>query len=127
MNKHDSRDYLHYKNRRTDYICYANCTVEAESALNSQSANNDKKQHKRERDRARYASMSQEQKNARNLRQREARKKKKGAGEFHICCSTYILPCKLHGSTFHQLVAYINTSICYVSCAVQSYLLYYRI
>ena len=44
MNKHDSRDYLHYKNRRTDYICYANCTVEAESALNSQSANNDKKQ-----------------------------------------------------------------------------------
>jgi len=51
--------------------------VEAESALNSQSANNDKKQRKRERDRARYASMSQEQKNARNLRQREARKKKK--------------------------------------------------
>ncbi|KAG2634436.1 hypothetical protein PVAP13_2NG462703 [Panicum virgatum] len=51
--------------------------AEAESALNSQSANNDKKQRKRERERARYASMSQEQKNARNLRQREARKKKK--------------------------------------------------
>ena len=68
---------------------------------------------------ARYASMSQEQKNARNLRQREARKKKKGVGEFHICCSTYILPCNLHGSTFHQLVACINTPVYWVmSCPI---------
>jgi len=49
----------------------------AESAPYSQSVNNDNKQRKRERERARYAAMSQEQKNARNLRQREARQKKK--------------------------------------------------
>ena len=85
MNKHDSRDYLHYKNRRTDYICYANCTVEAESALNSQSANNDKNQRKQEMERARYAAMSQEEKNARIQRVCEARRKKKGSG-----CITYL-------------------------------------
>ena len=61
----------------TDYICYAIYNVGAESAPYSQSANNDKKQRKWERERARYAAMSQEQKNARNLRQREARQKKK--------------------------------------------------
>jgi len=49
----------------------------AESAPNSQSTNNDNKQRKRERERARYATMSQEEKNARNLRLREARQKKK--------------------------------------------------
>ena len=91
----------------------------AESAHNSPSVNSDNKHRKRERERARYAAKSQEEKNAGNLRLREARKKKKGVGEFHICCSTYILPCNLHGSTFHQLVAYINTPVYWVmSCPI---------
>ncbi|KAG2649961.1 uncharacterized protein LOC120655291 [Panicum virgatum] len=65
-----------------------NCTNEgAESAPYSQSANNDKKQRKRERKRARYAAMSQEQKNARNLRQREARQKKECQNPMETNCS----------------------------------------
>ena len=51
-------------------------TSGAESAHNSPSANNDNTRRKRERERARYAAKSQEEKNAGNLRLREARKKK---------------------------------------------------
>jgi len=49
----------------------------AESVPNSSSASHNNKQCKRERERARYAAMSQEEKNARNLRKREARQKKR--------------------------------------------------
>jgi len=55
-------------------FCYL--YIGAESAPFSQSANNNNKQHRRERERARYAPMSHEQKNARNLRQHEAHQKK---------------------------------------------------
>ncbi|KAG2627507.1 hypothetical protein PVAP13_3KG127295 [Panicum virgatum] len=54
----------------------------AGSAPNPKPATNDNKHRKRERDRARYAAMSRAEKNARNLRQREARQKKKGAKYF---------------------------------------------
>jgi len=54
----------------------------ARSTPNPQPATNDSKHRKRERDRARYAAMSREEKNARNLRQRESRQKKKGAKYF---------------------------------------------
>ncbi|XP_039838200.1 uncharacterized protein LOC120698580 isoform X2 [Panicum virgatum] len=48
----------------------------AESAHNSPSVNSDNKHRKRQRERARYAAKSQEEKNAGNLRLREACKKK---------------------------------------------------
>ena len=80
-----------------------------------QSANNDKKQRKRERDRARYAAMSQEEKNARNLRLREARQKKKGAG-FIIYLFSYIYyPVIWMGHNFmgcYQLVASFKVPTC---------------
>ena len=78
MNKHDGWDYLNQKNRCTDYIRSAIYIVGADSASNSQSADNNAKHRKRERDRARYATMSQEEKDAICLRQREVRQKKKG-------------------------------------------------
>ena len=69
---------MHSKDGSIEYICSAIYTAGAESAPNSQSTNNDNKQRKQERVRARYATMSQEEKNVRNLRLREACQKKKG-------------------------------------------------
>ena len=69
---------MHSKDGSIEYECSAIYTAGAESAPNSQSTNNDNKQRKQERERARYATMSQEEKNARNLRLREACQKKKG-------------------------------------------------
>ena len=83
----------------------------AESAHNSPSVNSDNKHSKRERERARYAAMSQSEKNARNLRQREARQKTKGAGELHICCLPWV---DQHSICCYHLVASFNTSICFV-------------
>ena len=78
MNKHHGRDYLNQKNICTDYICSAIYIAGADSASNSQSADNNAKHRKWERDRARYAAMSQEEKDAICLRKREVRQKKKG-------------------------------------------------
>ncbi|XP_039847412.1 uncharacterized protein LOC120706760 isoform X3 [Panicum virgatum] len=50
----------------------------ADSESNLQPATNSTVQRKRERERTRYAAMSQEEKNAKNMRRREARQKKKG-------------------------------------------------
>ena len=63
----------------TEYIGFSIYNVGAENVPNSPSASNNNKQRKWERERARYAAMSQEEKNAKNLR-REARKKKKCVG-----------------------------------------------
>ena len=89
---------MHSKDGSIEYICSAIYTAGAESAPNSQSTNNDNKQRKRERERARYATMSQEEKNARNLRLREVRqKKRKVMDALHICDVTNTLPCNLDG------------------------------
>ena len=47
-----------------EYIGCSIYNVGAENVPNSPSANNNDKQRKRERERARYAAMSQEEKNA---------------------------------------------------------------
>ena len=89
---------MHSKDGSIEYECSAIYTAGAESAPNSQSTNNDNKQRKRERERARYAAMSQEEKNARNLRLREAhQKKRKVMDALHICDVTNTLPCNLDG------------------------------
>ena len=89
----------------------------AESAHNSPSVNSDNKHRKRERERARYAAKSQEEKNARNLRLREAHRKKKGARCIpKLWCYKYII-CSLDGSRFqgfYKLVGRFNTSTCFV-------------
>ena len=63
----------------TEYIGFSIYNVGAENVPNSPSASNNNKQRKRERERARYAAMSQEEKNAKNLRRRVVRQKNKGA------------------------------------------------
>ena len=92
-------------------------TSGAESAHNSPSANNDNTRRKRERERARYAAKSQEEKNARNLRQREAHRKKKSARCIpKLWCYKYII-CSLDGSRFqgfYKLAGRFNTSTCFV-------------
>jgi len=72
-----------------------------DSASNSQSADNNAKHRKRERDRARYAAMSREEKNAICLRQREVRQKKKGARcVTYLWCYKYLLLSKKHQVLF---------------------------
>ncbi|RLN06986.1 hypothetical protein C2845_PM11G18710 [Panicum miliaceum] len=89
-----------------------------DSVSNSQSANINDKNRKRERERARYAAMSQEEKNARYLRQREVRQKKKGAGcIIDLCCYKYITY-NLDGSRFqgsYKLFGSFNTSTCFLT------------
>ena len=89
----------------------------AESAHNSPSVNSDNKHSKRERERARYEAKSQEEKNAGNLRLREARKKKKGARCIQkLWCYKYIT-CNLDGSRFqgsYKLVGHFSTFTCFV-------------
>jgi len=103
------RDYLPLIEGLTIYV--AIYPAGAESENNSQSTANDNKERKRERERARYAAMSQSEKNARNLRQREARQKTKGAGELHICCLPWV---DQHSICCYHLVASFNTPICFV-------------
>jgi len=100
---------------RASFGDLTNCTnggAEGESRL--QIANNSTEQRKRERERTRYATMSQEEKNARNLRKREARQKKKR------CCMHFVfavlhkyITCNLDVSIFqdcYKLVGSFNTS-----------------
>jgi len=76
----------------------------AESAHNSPSVNSDNKHRKRERERARYEAKSQEEKNAGNLRLREAReKKRKVLDAFKNCGVTNILPVIWMGQDFRVL------------------------
>jgi len=90
----------------------------AESESNLQPATNSTVQRKRERERTRYAAMSQEEKNAKNMRRREARQKKKGVARISFLrCYKYIT-CNLDGSIFqccYKLVGPFNTSICFVT------------
>jgi len=89
---------------RASFGDLTNCTnggAEGESRL--QIANNSTEQRKRERERTRYATMSQEEKNARNLRKREARQKKKR------CCMHFVfavlhkyITCNLDVSIFQD-------------------------
>ena len=69
-------------------------------------------------ERARYAAMSQEEKNARNLRLREARQKKKGAG-FIIYLFSYIYyPVIWVGQDFMgccQFVTSFRVPICFTA------------
>jgi len=79
---------------RAPFSDLTNCTnggAEGESRL--QIANNSTEQRKRERERTRYATMSQEEKNARNLRKREVRQKKErgAACIWFLRCYTNIL------------------------------------
>ena len=87
------------------------------NSYQSITAINDKKQRRREMARARYAAMSQEEKNARNLRLREARRKKKGVRCIpKLWCYKYIT-CSLDRSRFqgfYKLVGRFNTSTCFV-------------
>ena len=117
MNKHDGRDYLNQKNICTDYICSAIYIAGADSASNSQSTDNNAKNRKRERDRARYAAMSQEEKDAICLRKREVHQKKKGDRRVtYFWCYKYIT-CNLDGSRSqgsYKLVGPLHTSTCFV-------------
>ena len=117
MNKHDGRDYLNQKNICTDYICSAIYIAGADSASNSQSTDNNAKNRKRERDRARYAAMSQEEKDAICLRKREVHQKKKGDRRVtYLWCYKYIT-CNLDGSRSqgsYKLVGPLHTSTCFV-------------
>ena len=117
MNKHDGRDYLNQKNICTDYICSAIYIAGADSASNSQSTDNNAKNRKQERDRARYAAMSQEEKDAICLRKREVRQKKKGDRRVtYFWCYKYIT-CNLDGSRSqgsYKLVGPLHTSTCFV-------------
>ena len=117
MNKHHGRDYLNQKNICTDYICSAIYIAGADSASNSQSTDNNAKNRKRERDRARYAAMSQEEKDAICLRKREVRQKKKGDRRVtYFWCYKYIT-CNLDGSRSqgsYKLVGPLHTSTCFV-------------
>ena len=117
MNKHDGRDYLNQKNICTDYICSAIYITGADSASNSQSTDNNAKNRKRERDRARYAAMSQEEKDAICLRKREVHQKKKGDRRVtYLWCYKYIT-CNLDGSRSqgsYKLVGPLHTSTCFV-------------
>ncbi|PUZ50871.1 hypothetical protein GQ55_6G104800 [Panicum hallii var. hallii] len=65
-----------------------------------------------------YAAMSQEEKNARNLRKHEVRQKNKGARCMSfLWCYRYIT-CNLDGSIFQgccKLAGYFNTLICFVT------------
>ena len=128
MNKHDGRDYLNQKNKCTDYICSAIYTAGGDSASNSQSADNNAKHRKRERDRARYAAMSQEEKDAICLRKREVRQKKKGDRRVtYFWCYKYIT-CNLDGSRSqgsYKLVGPLNTSTCFVTFS-HIFLLWYQ-
>ncbi|KAG2651129.1 hypothetical protein PVAP13_1NG157000 [Panicum virgatum] len=79
----------------------------ADSASNSQSTDNNAKNRKRERDRARYAAMSQEEKDAICLRKREVRQKKNGDRRVtYFWCYKYI--------TCYKLVGPLHTSTCFV-------------
>ena len=117
MNKHHGRDYLNQKNICTDYICSAIYIAGADSASNSQSTDNNAKNRKRERDRARYAAMSQEEKDAICLRKREVRQKKKSDRRVtYLWCYKYIT-CNLDGSRSqgsYKLVGPLHTSTCFV-------------
>ncbi|PVH32345.1 hypothetical protein PAHAL_9G375700 [Panicum hallii] len=90
----------------------------AESESNLQSANNSTEHRKRERERTRYATMSQEEKNVRNLRNCEVRQKNKDARCMSfLWCYRYIT-CNLDGSIFQgccKLAGSFNTLICFVT------------
>ncbi|KAG2656161.1 hypothetical protein PVAP13_1KG064800 [Panicum virgatum] len=91
-----------------DLTNQTNGGVESESNL--QSANNSAEQRKRERERTRYAVFSQEEKNARCMRQREVRRKKKGARciSFLWC---YNITCNLDGSIFQGCIKLLDLLI----------------
>ena len=89
-------------------------TPGVKGAPNSPPANNDSKTRKQERDRARYAVMYQEEKNARNLRLREHRKNKGARCIPKLWCYKYITcnnGCNLDGSRFqgsYKFVGHFN-------------------
>ena len=128
MNKHHGRDYLNQKNICTDYICSAIYIAGADSASNSQSTDNNAKNRKQERDRARYAAMSQEEKDAICLRKREVRQKKKGDRcVTYLWCYKYIT-CNLDGlrsQGSYKLVGLLNTSTSFVTFS-HIFLLWYQ-
>ncbi|KAG2656162.1 hypothetical protein PVAP13_1KG064800 [Panicum virgatum] len=113
----DSQDVPEYQNSMEtnssrapfgDLTNQTNGGVESESNL--QSANNSAEQRKRERERTRYAVFSQEEKNARCMRQREVRRKKKGARciSFLWC---YNITCNLDGSIFQGCIKLLDLLI----------------